>query len=105
MERGIGRRPFRSIKTNSKINCKFAKVLTKLKVMQDLIDRLLSYKTTIIGVVTAIAAILVLFGFVGKENQAGVVEGVSNFWEALIAVLASINGLILIFSKDSDKVG
>lgn len=87
----------------NKKSTNFVKLLTKSYVMQDLIDRLLSYKTTIIGVVTAIASMLVLFGVVGKENQEGVVEGISNFWEALIAVLASINGLILIFSKDSDK--
>jgi hypothetical protein len=72
--------------------------------MNDLIERLTSYKTTIIGVVTAIAAILVLFGFVGEENQDGVVTGVNNFWDAVIAILASINGLILLFSKDSDKI-
>ena len=70
--------------------------------MKDLIARLTSYKTTIIGVVTALAAILVLFGVVGEENKDGVVEGVNNFWEALIAILASINGLILLFSKDSE---
>lgn len=71
--------------------------------LSDLIERLTSYKTTIVGVVTALIAIAVLFGFVGEENKEGVIEGVGNFWEAVIALLATVNGLILVFSKDSDK--
>lgn len=68
---------------------------------QDFIDRITSYKTTIIGAVTAIAAILVLTGVLKPENQGDVVSGVSNFWDGLVQCLAGISGLILIFSHDS----
>ena len=69
--------------------------------MDDLIKRLTSYKTTIIGIVTAILAILVFFDVVKPENQG--VEVVSSLWDGILQVLAGISGVILIFSKDSDK--
>jgi hypothetical protein len=69
--------------------------------MKDFIDRLTSYKTTVIGVVTAVLAIAVLFGWIGAEKQPEIATGINNFWDALIAVLASINGLILVFTKET----
>lgn len=68
--------------------------------MKDFIDRLRSYKTTIIGVFTAVISILVFFGVVDAENDG--VELASTFWDGALQVLAAIAGLILIFSKDSE---
>ena len=67
--------------------------------MDDLIKRLTSYKTTVIGVVTAIIAILVFTGVVQPENDG--VAVVTTLWDGILQVLAAISGIILIFSKDS----
>mgnify|MGYP000695651582 CR=1 FL=1 len=69
--------------------------------MDDLIKRLTSYKTTIIGIVTAILAILVFFNIVPPENNG--VEVVTTLWYGILQVLAGVSGVILVFSKDSDK--
>ena len=69
--------------------------------MEDLIKRLTSYKTTVIGVVTAVLAIMVFFGLVQPENEG--VAVVTTLWDGILQVLAAVSGLILIFSKDSDK--
>jgi hypothetical protein len=70
-------------------------------IMQDLIARLTSWKTTIIGVATLLIALLVMFGVIKTENQAGAVEHIGTFWDSLVQILASISGLILIFSHDA----
>ena len=67
--------------------------------MDDLIKRLTSYKTTVVGVATAIIAILVFTGVVQPENDG--VEVVSTFWDGALQVLAAISGITLLFSKDS----
>lgn len=69
--------------------------------MNDLIDRLTSWKTTVIGVATALVSILVFFGVLEPENDG--VELVSTFWDGALQVLSAIAGFVLIFSKDSDK--
>ena len=71
--------------------------------MKDLIERLTSWKTTIVGAATLIIAVLVFFKVVQPENQGEAVAGISNFWDGIVQVMASVSGLILIFSKDSDK--
>ncbi len=68
--------------------------------MKDFLERLKSYKTTIIGVATALVSILVFFGILQPENEG--VELVSTFWDGALQVLAAIAGVILIFSKDSE---
>lgn len=67
--------------------------------MDDLIKRLTSYKTTVVGVATAIIAILVFTGVVQPENDG--VALVTTFWDGALQVLAAISGIVLIFSKDS----
>lgn len=69
--------------------------------MKDLIDRLTSWKTTIIGAATLIISLLVLFNVITPERQEDAIGGVTNLWEGIIQVLAAISGLILIFSHDS----
>ncbi len=67
--------------------------------MDDLIKRLTSWKTTVIGVATAIIAILVFTGVVQPENDG--VAVVTTLWDGILQVLAAISGIVLIFSKDS----
>ena len=69
--------------------------------MDDLIKRLTSYKTTVMGVVVAVVAILKLTGVVDPESDGVVV--VETFWDGALQVLAAISGIVLIFSKDSSN--
>lgn len=66
----------------------------------DFIDRLTSYKSTILGASTAIISFAVVLGWIKIENQEGIIEGIKNTWEGVAFVLGAINGIILIFSKD-----
>ena len=68
--------------------------------MNDFIKRMTSWKTTVLGIVTAIISILVISGVLDPENNG--VEVVSSFWDGAVQVLAAVSGLILLFSKDSD---
>ncbi len=69
--------------------------------MNDFIDRLTSWKTTVIGVATALIAILSFLGVLEPENDG--VEVVTTLWEGILQVVAAIAGIVLMFSKDSDK--
>ena len=73
--------------------------------MKDLIERLKNYKTTIVGVVTALIAILVAFGVLGAEQGSQVPEQFTLTYDSIVQLLAAISGFILIFSKDADKAG
>lgn len=68
--------------------------------MKDFLERLKSYKTTIIGVFTAVISILVFFGVVDAENNG--VELGTSLWDGVLQILAAIAGFILILSKDSE---
>ena len=69
--------------------------------MNDFIERLTSYKTTVIGVATAIMAILSFFGVLKPEHDG--VEVVTTLWEGILEVLGAIAGITLILSKDSSN--
>ena len=71
--------------------------------MDEFINRLTNWKTTIVGVSTAIIAILVTFGVVGSGESEDAVAQISTIWEGILAFLAGVSGLILVFSKDTDK--
>ena len=66
--------------------------------MDELIKRLKSWKTTIVGVATAISAVLVILGVLTPENTG--VEDIKALMEAVLVGLASVSGLILAFTKD-----
>ena len=68
--------------------------------MKDFIDRLRSYKTTILGVFTAVISILVFFNIVDADNSG--TELATSLWDGILQILAAISGFILILSKDSD---
>ncbi len=69
--------------------------------MKDFLARLMSYKTTVIGVATAVIALLALFGIIKPENKEDLAANVTNLWDAVIQVLAVISGIILMFSYDA----
>ena len=71
--------------------------------MKDLIERLTSYKTTIVGIATAIIAVLSLLGYLAPEKKEVAETNVVTIYDSLLAVLGGVSGLILVFSKDSDK--
>lgn len=68
--------------------------------LDDLIERLGNLKTTVMGVAGAIVVILVVFGFVGKDESGEIVPLVETVWGALLAAAAGVNSLIVLFSKD-----
>jgi len=69
--------------------------------MKDLVARLLSYKTTILGIVALVIPLLVLFKVIKPENQQPAIDGVTALWNGVIEVVSSISGLVLIFSHDA----
>lgn len=71
--------------------------------LNDFIERLTNYKTTVIGIATAVIAIAILLGFSEPEDKEGLETGVTNLWDGIGNVLAAISGIVLILSKDSDK--
>jgi len=68
--------------------------------LNDLIDRLTSWKTTAMGIAMAVIAILVGFGIVGEEAKEGAEIAVSGFWDGVVLALVGLGGIINIFSKD-----
>jgi hypothetical protein len=69
--------------------------------MKDLIARLTSWKTSIIGGATLVLSMLVLFGVIEPEKQADGVASVTSLWDSIVQVLAAISGLVLLFSHDA----
>ena len=69
--------------------------------MKDLIERLKNYKTTIIGIFTAVIALLVTFGVLDPDNTG--VESITSILDGVLLVLAGISGIVLMLSKDPKK--
>ena len=71
--------------------------------MKDFLERLTNWKTTIVGLAGVIVTALIIFGVVGKEEGDKIVPLVDNMWAAVLAFVAALQSIILIFSKDSPK--
>jgi len=70
--------------------------------LSDFIDRLTSWKTTILGFVGGLVIILVATGVVGKEEGEQLSPIVDSIWGAILMILGGINSLVLLFSKDGE---
>lgn len=57
------------------------------------------WKTTVTGIVTAVVALLVLFGVITPEQSADVSGHALNFVEAVALGIASVAGLVLVFGS------
>lgn len=72
--------------------------------LKDIIARITSAKTTVMGVITALLTVLVAVGVISQD---GLTEGLSatgNLYDAILVILGSISSIALLFSKDSDVV-
>ena len=69
--------------------------------MKDLFSRLLSWKTTILGVSALVIPLLVMFNVIEQKNSQGAVESVTTLWDGIIQVVSAIAGLVLVFSHDA----
>ena len=72
--------------------------------MKDFIARLTSYKTTIMGVITALLTVLAAIGVADQDDVSGGIVATNELYDAVLVVLGSISTIALIFSKDSDVV-
>ena len=68
--------------------------------MKDFLERMTSYKTTIIGFVTLVVSVLTGLNVNGPDAGAVLAAGVDLLYGNVVELLGSITGLILIFSKD-----
>lgn len=73
-------------------------------------DILKNWKTSVLGVLPLILAVLVGFGVITVEQQQAVIDGTTVVFDGaasaadeVIAVIAAIVGVIGLFSKDGDK--
>ncbi|MAT89618.1 MAG: hypothetical protein CMC35_02905 [Flavobacteriaceae bacterium] len=71
---------------------------------------LANWKTTLLGVLPAILAVLIAFGIIDLEQQTAIVDGtevvfdtVDSILNEVIAAIASIGAVIGLFSRDADK--
>lgn len=71
--------------------------------LNDLIERLTSWKSSAMGIFISVVSILVIANVVGEENQEGIIANASGFWDGATQMLSTLSGIILIFSKDKDK--
>jgi len=72
--------------------------------LKDLIARLTSVKTTVMGVVTALLTVLVAVGVLQQEDASEGTVALDQLYQGIIAVLGGISSIALIFSKDSSVV-
>jgi len=72
--------------------------------MKDFIARLTSYKTTIMGVITALLTVLAAVGVADQDDVSGGIVATNELYDAVLVVLGSISTIALIFSKDSEVV-
>jgi len=78
----------------------FTKPAPAAKSLIDVVNRLKNYKSTIIGIFTALATLLVILGPLSPEHKEGVLFNVDNIYEGITLVVGSLNAVLLIFSKD-----
>lgn len=71
--------------------------------MEDFLNRITSWKTTIVGISFGFITILVAAGVFEEEAVEGAPEVVGNVWDTVIQLFAGIQSVILLFSKDSGK--
>ncbi len=67
--------------------------------MDDFIERLKNWKTTLIGVITFILVVLVSTGVIGVEAKDYITQNLNGFWEGLVAIMTTISSIVLILSK------
>jgi len=72
--------------------------------MKDLIARLTSIKTTVMGVITALLTVLAAIGVADKDAVNGGILATGELYDAILVVLGSVSTIALIFSKDSEVV-
>ena len=72
--------------------------------LKDLIARLTSVKTTVMGVVTALLTVLVAVGVLQQEDASEGAVALDQLYQGIIAVLGGVSSIALIFSKDSTVV-
>ena len=72
--------------------------------LKDIIARLTSAKTTIMGVITALLTVLVAVGVVTQDGLTEGLAATGNLYDAILVILGSISSIALLFSKDSSVV-
>ena len=72
--------------------------------LKDLVARLTSAKTTVMGVITALLTVLVALKVVGDDALVDGIAATGNLYDAVIVILGSITTIGLVLSKDSDVV-
>lgn len=72
--------------------------------LKDLIARLTSVKTTVMGVVTALLTVLVAVGVLQQDDASEGAVALDQLYQGVLAVLGGIASIALIFSKDSNVV-
>ena len=72
--------------------------------LKDLIARLTSVKTTVMGVVTALLTVLVAVGFIQQEDASEGTVALDQIYQGVLALLGGVSSIALIFSKDSSVV-
>ena len=65
-----------------------------------MLDKLKAWKTTALGVITIILSGLVLFGVFTPEQSADVTTHGITIFDALIAIVVAISGIINMFRAD-----
>jgi len=70
--------------------------------LSDFVERLTSWKTTILGLVSGLVIILVATGVIGKEESGQISPVIDSIWGSVIMILGGINSLVLLFSKDGE---
>ena len=70
-----------------------------------MLENVKNWKTTLMGIGSAVVALLVAFGILGTDQSAAVNQNLSTIIDAVIALLSAIPAIWLIFkSKDKDPV-
>lgn len=72
--------------------------------LKDLIARLTSVKTTVMGVITALLTVLVAVGVLKPEDASEGTVALDQIYQGVIALLGGVSAIALIFSKDSEVV-
>lgn len=71
--------------------------------MEDFIERLKNWKTTLIGVATLILLLLLSTGVIGVEAKDYFTQNLNGIWEGLLNVFTAIVAIVSIWSKWKDK--
>ena len=67
--------------------------------LDDFIERLGNWKSTLLGVVTLVLLLLLKTGVIGVEANDFITQNLNGFWEGLITLLTTIAGILAIVSK------